>query len=85
MRPSKRKDNEMRDISFEVGVSKHAEGSCLVKFGDTHVLIFYKYLETQILKRWCSFFSLDIAGSQRKGLAGEKYLRGNHASKNQEQ
>ena len=38
MRPSKRKDNEMRDISFEVGVSKHAEGSCLVKFGDTHVL-----------------------------------------------
>ena len=38
MRPSKRKDNEMRDISFEVGVSKHAEGSCLAKFGDTHVL-----------------------------------------------
>jgi ribonuclease PH len=28
----------MRAISFERGVSKHAEGSCLVKFGDTQVL-----------------------------------------------
>ncbi len=28
----------LRDVSFELGVSKHAEGSCLVKFGDTHVL-----------------------------------------------
>jgi ribonuclease PH len=28
----------MRAISFERGFSKHAEGSCLVKFGDTHVL-----------------------------------------------
>ena len=33
MRPSDRKNNEMRTISFETGVSKHAEGSCLVKFG----------------------------------------------------
>jgi len=38
MRPSKRDFDEMRAISFERGVSKHAEGSCLVKFGDTHVL-----------------------------------------------
>ncbi|WP_284249277.1 ribonuclease PH [Brucella sp. bbatCR03] len=38
MRPSKRAADEMRAISFERGVSKHAEGSCLVKFGDTHVL-----------------------------------------------
>jgi len=38
MRPSKRQFDEMRAISFERGVSKHAEGSCLVKFGDTHVL-----------------------------------------------
>ena len=38
MRPSKRQSDEMRAISFERGVSKHAEGSCLVKFGDTHVL-----------------------------------------------
>jgi len=30
--------NALRDVSFEMGVSKHAEGSCLVKFGDTHVL-----------------------------------------------
>ena len=33
-----RQFDEMRAISFERGVSKHAEGSCLVKFGDTHVL-----------------------------------------------
>ena len=38
MRPSKREADEMRAISFERGVSKHAEGSCLVRFGDTHVL-----------------------------------------------
>ena len=38
MRPSRRKPDEMRAISFERGVSKHAEGSCLVKFGDTHIL-----------------------------------------------
>lgn len=38
MRPSKRNPDEMRAISFERGISKHAEGSCLVKFGDTHVL-----------------------------------------------
>jgi ribonuclease PH len=38
MRPSKRQPDEMRAISFERGVSKHAEGSCLVKFGDTQVL-----------------------------------------------
>jgi ribonuclease PH len=38
MRPSKRQPDEMRPVSFERNVSKHAEGSCLVKFGDTHVL-----------------------------------------------
>ena len=38
MRPSRRQPDEMRAISFERGVSKHAEGSCLVKFGDTQVL-----------------------------------------------
>jgi ribonuclease PH len=38
MRPSKRENDQMRAISFQRGVSKHAEGSCLVKFGDTHVL-----------------------------------------------
>ncbi len=38
MRPSKRQFDEMRAVSFERNVSKHAEGSCLVKFGDTHVL-----------------------------------------------
>ncbi|MFK4825196.1 ribonuclease PH [Paenochrobactrum sp. BZR 588] len=38
MRPSKRAADEMRAVSFERAISKHAEGSCLVKFGDTHVL-----------------------------------------------
>ncbi|MEZ5840328.1 MAG: ribonuclease PH [Hyphomicrobiales bacterium] len=38
MRPSKRAPDEMRSVSLERAVSKHAEGSCLVKFGDTHVL-----------------------------------------------
>ncbi len=30
--------NEMREISFEKNVNMHADGSCLVKFGNTHVL-----------------------------------------------
>ncbi|AUJ65285.1 ribonuclease PH [Aestuarium zhoushanense] len=38
MRPSGRQIDEMRPISIEVGVTKHAEGSCLIKVGDTHVL-----------------------------------------------
>lgn len=38
MRPSGRKTDQMRTVSFERGFSKHAEGSCLIKFGDTHVL-----------------------------------------------
>ncbi len=39
MRPSKRAPDELRRVSLEPGVAKHAEGSCLVKFGDTHVLV----------------------------------------------
>ena len=38
MRPFGRKNDELRAVSFERGVSIHAEGSCLVKFGNTHVL-----------------------------------------------
>jgi ribonuclease PH len=38
MRPSGRKPQELRKVSFERGISKHAEGSCLVRFGDTHVM-----------------------------------------------
>ena len=30
--------DELRDVSFEINVNIHAEGSCLVKFGNTHVL-----------------------------------------------
>ena len=38
MRPSGRALSELRPVSIEVGVTKHAEGSCLIKVGDTHVL-----------------------------------------------
>lgn len=37
-RPSKRALDEMRRVSFERAFSMHAEGSCLIKFGNTHVL-----------------------------------------------
>ena len=38
MRPSGRTPTQLRPVSFVLGFTKHAEGSCLVKFGDTHVL-----------------------------------------------
>lgn len=38
MRPSGRAPSDLRPISLESGVAKYAEGSCLVRFGDTHVL-----------------------------------------------
>ena len=38
MRPSGRRADEMRPVSFETGCSRHAEGSCLVRYGHTHVL-----------------------------------------------
>ncbi len=38
MRPSGRDTSEMRQITIETGVSRHAEGSCLIRCGDTHVL-----------------------------------------------
>ena len=38
MRPSGRELSEMRPVSIETGFTKHAEGSCLIKVGETHVL-----------------------------------------------
>jgi len=38
MRPSGRSPDALRPIVLEPGVAKHAEGSCLARFGDTHVL-----------------------------------------------
>ncbi|MBK8174492.1 MAG: ribonuclease PH [Rhodospirillales bacterium] len=38
MRPSGRANDRLRPVRLETGVSKYAEGSCLVEFGDTHVL-----------------------------------------------
>lgn len=38
MRPSGRQTDEMRAVSIETGITRHAEGSCLIKCGDTHVL-----------------------------------------------
>jgi ribonuclease PH len=39
MRRSNRPTDQMRAVSLTPGFSRHAEGSCLVKFGDTHVLV----------------------------------------------
>jgi len=39
MRPSGRAPDQMRTIEMIPGFSAHAEGSCLVKFGNTHVLV----------------------------------------------
>ena len=39
MRPSGRAPDQMRTISIEPGFTKHAEGSCLIGFGETHVLV----------------------------------------------
>ena len=38
MRPSGRAINEMRPVSIETDVTRHAEGSCMIRCGDTHVL-----------------------------------------------
>jgi len=39
MRPSRRQPEELRAVTLERAVVKYAEGSCFVKFGDTHVLV----------------------------------------------
>jgi len=38
MRPSGRRADEMRPVTIDTAVSRHAEGSALIRFGDTHVL-----------------------------------------------
>ncbi len=38
IRPSGRAPDQLREVTLEVGANKYAEGSCLVRFGDTHVL-----------------------------------------------
>ena len=38
MRPSGRQSDQLREIVLETGVSRYAEGSCLARFGHTHVL-----------------------------------------------
>ena len=39
MRPSGRTPDQMRELRFEPGFTKHAEGACLVSFGETRVLV----------------------------------------------
>jgi ribonuclease PH len=39
MRPSGRAADQMRELKFEPGFTRHAEGSCLVSFGETRVLV----------------------------------------------
>jgi ribonuclease PH len=38
MRPSGRSTDQMRPVQIETGITRHAEGSCLIRCGDTHVL-----------------------------------------------
>ncbi|MEQ8193815.1 MAG: ribonuclease PH, partial [Rhodospirillales bacterium] len=38
MRPSGRAQDEMRTVELQLDVNKYAEGSCMARFGDTHVL-----------------------------------------------
>ncbi len=38
MRPSGRKLDELRNVSIETNITMHAEGSCIIKMGDTHVI-----------------------------------------------
>ncbi|MEQ8804301.1 MAG: ribonuclease PH, partial [Rhodospirillales bacterium] len=38
MRPSGRAADQLRDIVLEPGYAKYAEGSCMARFGETHVL-----------------------------------------------
>ena len=38
MRPSGRALDQLRDVSIEIGVTRHAEGSCLIRMGGTHVI-----------------------------------------------
>ncbi len=46
MRPSQRASDELRPVALERGVSMHAEGSCLIRFGHTHVLCTASLLES---------------------------------------
>ncbi len=43
MRPSKRKNNQIREVSIEANILKSAEGSCLIRFGDTEVICSASY------------------------------------------
>ena len=38
MRPSGRAPDQLRSVVIETGATKHAEGSCLIRMGETHVL-----------------------------------------------
>ena len=38
MRPSGRAADQLRPVELELGFAKHAEGSCMARFGETHVL-----------------------------------------------
>ena len=50
MRPNNRELDALRPIVFEPGISRYAEGSCLAKFGHTHVLVTASVDET--VPRW---------------------------------
>jgi ribonuclease PH len=53
MRPSGRTPDAMRPVILEPGIAKYAEGSCLTKFGDTHVLCTAS-VEERVPPFWCN-------------------------------
>jgi ribonuclease PH len=63
IRPSGRAPDQLRAVSLEAGVSRYAEGSCLAKFGNTHVLVTASLEED--LPRWLK--------GQRRGWVTAEY------------
>ena len=51
MRPSGRAPDALRAVSLEPGYAKYAEGSCLVRFGHTHVSVSYTHLTLPTILR----------------------------------
>ncbi len=77
MRPENRKRDELRNVSLEAGVSRYAEGSCMAKFGFTHVLCTASVDEN--VPRW-------MKGSGKGWVTGEYGMlpRSTHTRNNRE-
>ena len=58
MRPSGRAPDQMRAIVMEPGFTRHAEGSCLISFGDTRVLVTAS-VEFGLMTKFTSFVAVE--------------------------